>query len=271
METIKEKAPSKTAPQTITLVAFRPKTQQPLKVRPCQDETGMVYTGQGEHGYYDLLTEEEKKELGYVITPETYVILEDGKVLNIESNPKDKANWVWLQKHPYLAMERAAGENNRDVCFYVANAAKEAAERVDSTEKIDEARYMVRKLSENERSRVAKILGLGNPEAFTSQQVLDWVLGKATDKNTVKAVLDAINPENKAKSNAQIFFNEIVKWGVIERMRDGGYYFGGESGVSVGHTESTVLDYLLSKENAERVKAMRSMLAEKTKIAPTVE
>jgi hypothetical protein len=267
METTETKASSKTdAGRYITLVAYRPKTQLPVTARPCPDHTGMVWTGQGEHGYYDLLTEDEKKKLGYVVTPNTAIILEDGKVFDLRL-PKDAANWKWLQKHPYISMDRAVGENDRDKCFHVANPLKEAEQRNDSMEKVDEARYKIRLLSESERNRVARILGLGNPEAHAPQQVLDWLLGKATDRLLVKAVLDAMNPENKGKSNAQIFFNDAVKWGVFERMKDGAYYFGGETGFSVGLNDAQVIDYLLNKDNAERVKVMKSVLAEKTKTA----
>jgi hypothetical protein len=259
-------APSKTAAKTITLVAYSPKTQLPIKARPMEDSSGMCWTGQGKNGYYDLLTKDEKEDLPYIITRDTHVLLEDGKVLNIETNPVDKANWVWLQKHPYIAVDREAGDQ-RVARFYVADAEKDAAFRVDDTELVDKARYEVRQLSLEKLTHLAKVLGLGAAESFSQKQILDWVLGKATSKETVKAVLDAINPENKAKSNATIFFNEIHKWGVIERGKDGVFYFGGENGVNLGINPDQVIGYLLAKENSERVQAMKTMLTEKKKTA----
>lgn len=259
-------APSKTAAKVITLIAYNPKTQLPLKARPMHDTSGMVFTGQGEHGYYQLLTEEEKKKLNFVVTPDTFVLLEDGKVLNIESNPVDKANWVWLEKHPYLSLDRDKGDQ-RVARFFVADAEKDAAARVDSTALIDKARYEVRQLSQDALTHVAEVLGLGAAKSFKHTQILDFVLAKASDKMTVTAVIGAINPENKAKSNATIFFNDILKWGVIERAKDGVFYFGGTEGVNLGYTPDTVIEYLLAKENVERVKAMKQMLTERTKVA----
>lgn len=264
MEVLTE-TPSKTQAKTVTLVAYNPKTQLPLRARPMQDHTGMVWTGQGEHGYYELLTEQEKKELKYVVTPDTSVLLEDGKVFNIDKNPADRINWVWLHKHPYLSLDRDKGDQ-RVARFYVADAVKDAAARVDSMVDIDEARYQIRKLSQSNLMHVCKTLGLSGAETFTPEQLLDYALAKASSKGTVKAVLEAINPANKAKSMAQIFFNDILKWSVIERGRDGVFYFGGTDGVTLGHSPDMVIEYLLAKENAERVKAMKTMLAEKTKV-----
>jgi hypothetical protein len=266
MEVLTESMPSKTAAKTITLVAYNPKTQLPLRARPQEDHTGMVWTGQGESGYFELLTEEDKRKLKYVVTPHTSVLLEDGKVLNIETNPADKINWVWLQKHPYIAHDKEKGDQ-RTARFYIADAVKDAVARVDSMVDIDEARYQVRKLSQSNLLHVCKTLGLSAAETFLPEQLLDYALSKASSKATVKAVLEAINPANKARSNAQIFFNEIVKWSVIERAKDGVFYFGGTDGVTLGHSPDMVVEYLLAKENAERVKAMKTMLAEKTKTA----
>jgi hypothetical protein len=168
-----------------------------------------------------------------------------------------------LKKHPYIALDKSLGTNNRDKVFYVANERKEAKDRIDKSAKIDEARPAVRKLSQQDQVRVAKALGLESAAVFSPEQILDWLLNKATTQP--EAVLSAIDPANKAKVNAAIFVKEIVKWKVIERLRDGSYYLGGADGVSLGHSDDMVVNYLLDPQNAERVKAMKAMLAEKTK------
>jgi hypothetical protein len=229
------------------------------------DRTGRLYTGQGENGYFETLTPEEKSKLAYIFDHNTSFVLEEGKVINLD-DPYDRDTWKWLQLSPYLALDKAKGASNRDAAFYIVNVQKEANAYVDRTAKIDEARPAVRKLSQTDHVRIAAALGLAGAETFTPEQLLMWLLRKCDSDPEV--VLSAINPQNSARVSATIFFKNAVKWGVIERSgKDGLFYFGGEQGVSIGHSDDMVVDYLLNPENAERARAMKVMLAEKTKAA----
>jgi hypothetical protein len=249
---------------TITFAAYKPRTQLPVTCRPLIDRTGKLYTGQGEKGYFELLTKEEKDNLPFIFDYESTFTIEDGKVLDLDDS-FDAATWKWLRVHPYIALDKTTGQNSRDAAFYVINEQKEARSYVDKTSKIDEARPTVRKLSHTEQIRVAESLGLGNARGFSPEQLLSWLLRKC-DVDP-EAVIASINPENKARVNATIFFNKFVQQGIIERMKDGLYYFGGEKGVQLGHTNDMVVEYLLKPENSERVRAMKAMLAERTKAA----
>ena len=252
----------------ITFVAFRPKNQLPVTCRPLPDHTGKMFTGQGKHGYFETLTAEEKASLPFIFNYDTGIIIEDGKVLDLD-DPYDAAVWVWLQKHPYIVVDKALAHNMRDAVFYVANAAKEAKERVDKTAKSDQARPAVRQLSETDRVRAAKALGLDGAEGLKPDQVLDWLLNKAD--SLPEAVLGIIEPANKSRVNATIAAGDFLKYGVIERLKDGGIYFGGEGGVNMGHSIEMVVDFLLDPKNVERVKGMKAMFAEKTKQPATTE
>lgn len=262
METL---APSKTETfkGKITFAAFHPRTQLPVTCRPGMDKSGKIYTGQGKSGYWESLTKDEKDKIDFLVTPTTSYTLEDGKVLDLE-NPYDAVTWKWLQRHPYLTLERS--KRNKDNVFFVVNPQKEAQMYLDTTAKVDEARPAVRKLSSADQARVASALGLHAAETFPPEQLLQWMLQKAnTDP---QAVLDAINPENRGKVNAKNFLTKAVMFGVIERLKDGLFYFGGEKGINIGHSEDMVIDYLLNPENKDRVRGMQSMLMEKTKTKP---
>lgn len=249
----------------ITISALKPRTQLPVTARPMTDSRGMLYTGQGEHGYYEMLTEDDKKRLPFVFDYNTAILLEDGKVFDLDNNPYDIGVWKWLATHPYLAPDKFEAENNSgDARFYIVNPQKEASNYLDKTEKTDEARPAVRNLSRKDQERVAEALGLNAPSTFSQPQLLTWLLKKADTDPT--SVLDTINPQNKAKVTATIFFKDAVRWKVIERLRDGAFYFGGEKGISLGLTDDMVINYLLNPENVERVKVMKSLLTERTKV-----
>jgi hypothetical protein len=248
----------------ITFAAYHPRTQLPVTCRCVQDKSGKLYTGQGDRGYYELLTPEEKGKLSTVFDSETAYVLEDGKVLDLD-DPFDAAIWKWLRVHPFVALDKDLGKNSNDAVFYVINEQKEARSYVDKTAAIDEARPAVRKLSHNEQIRIAESLGLASAKGFSPEQLLSWLLRKCdSDPDTVLA---SINPENKAKVNATIFATKFIQSGIVERMKDGLYYFGGADGVQLGHNKEMVIDYLLKAENSERVRAMKGMLAERTKAA----
>lgn len=248
----------------ITFAAYKPRTQLPVTCRPVQDKSGKLYTGQGTHGYYELLAPEERAKLPVVFDFESSYVIEDGKVLDLD-DPYDAAIWKWLRVNPYIALDKPSGEISRDAVFYIINEQKEAREYVDKTARVDEARPAVRKVSETERVRIAESLGLSNAKGFTPEQVLSWLLRKCD--SDPEAVLATINPENKARVNASIFAQKFIQGQIVERMKDGLFYFGGEQGVQLGHNKEMVIEYILNPDNAERVRAMKAMLAERTKAA----
>lgn len=253
----------------IFFAAFNPRTQLPVICRPIEDRTGRLYTGQGEIGYFENLTEDEKVALAKkgipVIDNETSVTIEHDGSIDLD-NPIDAANWKWLQKHPYISLDK--GKKTRDTVFYVVNPQKDAKLYVDRTAKIDQARPAVRALSQSDQVRVASALGLSGAKTFSADQLLEWLLKECNTRP--ETVLSIINPENSAKVNATIFFKDMLKWRIVERMKDGAFYFGGPDGVNIGITEETCVNYLLSPENLERVKAMKARYAEVTKTQHSV-
>lgn len=267
METLLDERPQSmtdVVPETgkITFVAYSPKTQMPVVCRPMMDQSGKLWTGQGKHGYYEVLSAEEKINLPFIFDYDTSVTIEDGKVLNLE-DPYDNAVWKWLRKHPYIALDKEAGIGNRDAVFYVANPSKEAKERINKTAKIDEARPAVRKLSQADQVRVAKALGLDGAAGFSPEQVLDWLLMKCN--TSPETVLATIDPGNKSRVNATVALKDFIKYGAIKREKDGAFYFGGPEGVNLGHTEDMVVDYLLDPANSERVKTIKARFTEISK------
>lgn len=250
-------------PKTVTkkpvilLRAYRQKTQMAVKVSPLEDKAGRIYTGQGEDGFYDMLTEQAKKDMKYCVHPSTIVVLTDGKVFDM-NNPIDEINWKWIKTHPYVSMDFKNGKSNGAV-FYVEDPAAQARERVEKTRKIDEARWIVRGLPLDKKRRAGKILGLVSADSFEEDQLLDWLLSNADF--TPEAVIMACSPENAERGNATIFFNELFKYKIIIRGDDGGYRQGLD-GVPMGHTLELVVDWMLDAKNSDAVKVLQMRLKE---------
>jgi hypothetical protein len=246
----------------IVFRAFNTKKQQPVTCRPLQDRSGRLYTGQGKQGYYETLTKEEKESLSYIVTPETKVVLSDGLVLDLK-DPQHAANWKWLQKHPYLVLDKEKKSSSRDAVYYVENRKKEATARVTTSKLRDKARYLVQfELSLEKLRYVARVLGNSNPDSFTEDEVKDWLLQLC--ETVPEAIINATNPALSQASDATVLFNELKKWQVIGKQKGGVYKYGGEHGVFLGHTDDKAIEYIMNPANEQNVAAMKAALQTKT-------
>jgi len=243
----------------IVLRALKTKTQQGLKARPCEDYTGHVYTGQGPTGHYETLSEELKKELSYIITPRTEVVLSDGKVFDLDNNPIDVANWKWLRRHPYIAMSKRQCEASRDARFYVDDPKQEAERRVVTSRAKDKARYIIQyTASRDQLVKAAFLLGNLGADQMELSVLQDTLLQHA---DTMAAItLDALEPSNAERTNAKLLLVDLIKRRLVQRGDGGFFRFGGASGMSLGHTEEVVIDFMLDDKNAEAVQMMESAL-----------
>lgn len=249
----------------IVFRAFDTKKQQPATLRPLQDKSGRLYTGQGSTGYYELLTEAEKKALPFVVDPFTKVIITDGFVMDPKNNPVDAINWKWVQKHPYVVLNKEKKSSSRDAVFYVQNLKKEAEQRVTSTKLRDKARYLVQfDLSVEKLRYTAKVLGHANPESFGEDEIRDYLLQFC--ETAPEAVISASSMEDSAKSEAIILFNDLKKWRLISKHR-GGWRFGGEDGPFVGVNDEKVIEFLQNPEKQDTVAAMKAELDVRQKSA----
>lgn len=252
-------------PEQIVVRAYDPKRAVPMKIRPMQDRTGRLWTGQGVNGYYDTLSHEEKLKMSYIITPDTAVVLTDGKVFK-SSDPIDKANMAWVLRHPYVAKNFEAGKSSRDAVFYIEDKVAEAEKRVNKSKTKDKARYVVQyELSLDKLRHVAKALGNLAAGSFTELEVKDWILNLC--EVAPDSVLYHTDEKNAHETDAVIQFHEFTKWQIIQKFRGGVYRIGTEDGVYVGHTQEQVVEFLRKEENKETVAALEAELkAKKTSV-----
>jgi hypothetical protein len=244
----------------IIIRAFKPQTQLPVTLTPCEDRTGKLYTGQGKGGYYELLTPEEKKELLFVVDAFTQVKLQDGTVLDT-TNPIDAINWNWVQKHPYLAMDKT--KKNRETAFYVENKQLDAEEKLKRDKPITKAKYIIEyQASESQIKRAAKALGHPSVESFSPEIVRAWLSERAEMDNGryVHSVLESLNPKNEAEINAKELVSDLIEAGILSRHRGNVYRYGGQNGVFLGRSRDDIYLELLKEENADLVTAMKTDL-----------
>lgn len=251
--------------EVIIFRAFR-KTQMPVKVNPLRDSTGKHYTGQGSTGYYEDLNEEDKRKLGYVITPTTYISISEGKVLRVGAGGKDLADWKWIQKHPYIVLTKEAGYSSRDASYYVYNQVDEAQTKLKRTDAIDKAVYLMRQASQERRNLIAEAFGF--PEARTAPNaiVTDWLREKCNDirngeANSIKVIaMLSDDDESKVLQRAMGLFSGLMHYKIIGKMRAGIFRWNGEDGLVLGSTEEEVVAWLSRPVNIETISVLENEL-----------
>ncbi len=248
--------------EMVVFRAYDNKHQQLVKISPCQDaETGKIFTGQGRDGFYESLSDEDKRYVPFVVEPTTVVTITDGKVLR-PTNKVDVENWRWIQLHPYIALRKEAGSSSRSAVYYVENRRAEAEKRVASSKNKDKARYLIQfELSFDKQVRVAKAIGHPAPGSFSPAELQDYLLTQA--ETVASAIIDAADPKKSEQTGTLITFHDLVKWKVIEKHKGGVYKFGGADGTFVGHNELKVTEFLKDTKHVEIVAAMLSILEEK--------
>lgn len=247
----------------IVFRAFRPKTQQPVRVSPLpvMKAGGKHFTGQGKQGYYENLTKNEKDEMNHVITPEYIKQIQDGTTLDL-SNPIDAADWAWIQKHPYIVLDRKEGQSSRHAVFYVENKAREAEDKVSKDKVITMAKSAMYQASREQLDVVAKAFGHPSPEGFSEKEVQSYL----TDiiESTPDAVIEAFKPENQGSINVRSLLSDFVRHKIIVKSR-GSFFYGGEHGTHLGRSEESVVEFLMDAKNGALVDAMTSQMDELSK------
>jgi hypothetical protein len=239
----------------VVLRAYKPKKEPICVCRPVQNAGGLTFTGQGKktEGYYEQLSEEDKRKMAYVITPSTGVRISDGHVLDLD-NIKDAANWKWLQKHPYISMSKLANPSTDEV-FYVFNAEVDAELKVSKAKRSATIQSKVFAMAEVDQRRLAAAMGYGDVSGLNQDQVLDYLLGKITlNIGMVERLVD-----DKETTAAKEIFHKAVNRDVLTRTH-GWYMF--EEDIKVGASEESAIIFLLDDENKDVVLAIQARLAE---------
>ena len=244
--------------------------QLPIRVSPCPDTSGRHFTGQGKMGYYEELTPAEIKTIGEsrVITPTTTITLNPDDIWDLESNSIQKANFEWVIRHPYVAIDRETLAKKPKARFFVMNEKRDSEVRLKTSELRDEMRYKVRKESEDSISKISRVLG--NP-AFANQtkdQMLDYIFTRFDDGKdgvlNLKLTKRMLDKANKAEYSARLLFQDLKQYGFVRRSGSLWGYGSNldENPTPLGSNVEEVISFMLQPENGEMINMMRATLEE---------
>jgi hypothetical protein len=227
---------------------------------PLEDKSGKLFTGQGERGFLEFLTEDERKAFPVIIDRKTTVLISDGKVLDMD-DPIDEANWRWIQKHPYISLNRMAGMASRDAVYYIDNPEQEAEERVTKDKIITTAKSKIYQASNAKKTALAKALGNPGANSMSIGRVEDWLANYAI--KTPETIISLLDPKATARVTAMTLFQDLQRARIITR-HGGEWRYGGIDGAHMGQTDEVAIEYIMDKGNEEQVFVMSNILKEKT-------
>lgn len=242
----------------IVFRAFNTKKQQPVKLGPCRDMTGQLYTGQGKTGYFEGLTVKDKENIAIVFDHQTVYVVSDGKVLNIDDNQHHASLWKWIQGHPYIAINKES--KTPDTVYYIDNPQKEAESFVSRDKRVTKVKTAVYNTSNERKTIVAQALGLLGAEGLNPSQVEEWLIVKCEELPDSVATL--IDPKNASLATAMVLVNEMITYNVIKRFNTV-FKYGGREGVTLGNSEIAVADWINDPNNEDTILAIRLELSEK--------
>ena len=249
-------------------VVFRAKNvkrQQKVVVTPLTDHTGNLYTGQGPHGYFELLTQKDREalDIGIVFDHDTKYTVENGKVLNLE-NPLDAARWKWIQLHPYIGMAEKDCNKGSEAVYYVDNPEKQAGERVSRDKIITKVKTYVYNATNDKAIAVAKAVGLNGAEGLKRDQIDDWlVIQCESHPQVVESLFDKSSAD---RVTALGLVKEMVTYNVLKQFGTV-YKFGGQNGVTVGNSEDEAANFIMNTKNEDTVLSMQLQLDERKGLA----
>ena len=243
----------------IVLRAYNSKRLTPVKLSPLEDRTGKLYTGQGKYGYFELISEEEKKKLPYIVTRETVVSIENGDVLNLD-DPITAENWKWMQKHPYIALDQEDGLSSRDAVFYVDNPERKAEIHITRDKRVTMAKAKVYAASLNKKIQLAHALGNPGAKAMSVSLLEEWLINKAEE--TPDTIVKLLDKDASARLTAMTLFEDMKRYSMAIR-KAGTWRFGDDNGIPLGNDDEEVILFLLDEKNNEQVYLIQEQLKEK--------
>jgi len=242
----------------IVFKAYSKKRQTPVKLSPLEDKTGKLFTGQGKYGYFELLTEEEKRALPYIVTHDTIVSLLPGDSLNL-SDPVDSINWEWVKKHPYIALDEETGLSSRDAVLFVEDLERSAELAVRKDKTVTIAKAKIYSASNARKILLAKALGNVAADSLSTAMLEEYLIEKAILSPAI--IVKYLDEKNKSLVEAKAFIEELKLNNLLIRYA-GSWKYGGKDGVTVGSTDENTIEYIGDKKNAEQVFIMKERLKE---------
>lgn len=199
-------------------------------------------------GVYNA-SEQEAKQMGYVVTEETSRVIKNGTRLDL-SNPIDATDWLWMKHSRGIAMSFEEAMSDPDANFYVYDEALESEKSLRYSDCVRKAMNYVGETPDVKLPRIARLLD-SKMDKLKPYQIREYLYRQARHDD-VNVVMSLIQVYEDPDADDKLFFLNLLDSGyVIER----GGVFSFED-VNLGDTKERAISFLQDPANKSIKKAM---------------
>jgi hypothetical protein len=210
------------------------KQQGALTIYPARDSMGR-------YPNVEELSEEEKRNSSWYVTPDTKVKITNGFTLNL-ANERDREILARvINSCEDVAESFEDSQMKPTAVYYIHSESKEMKVRVEGAKWEYKAKKIIfEDASESEKAELCRLLGFRATD-MKPTEIEDFLLSIA--KTTPKLVVDTFSSDNK---KIRSFLFKALDKGTISIRENGLYEY---NGVTLGISEESVLAFLQDKSN----------------------
>lgn len=225
----------------IVLKAIYGKQQGPLGLCPVRE--GSTGGMKGVPPY----TEEEKRKLARVVTPETNRQITDGMIINRKDNPIDRIDWEWIKWNKEIAPDFESAQSSPQALFYVDDPDAETEKKATALEDKFKAQQLIFGSSAERQRDIARLMG-NDLSTYSDQEVKVFLAEKADSKESkdVEKVLKAFQFYNAGNGKEMLFVYRLIDKRILHRDSDGNIRYGERT---IGVSDEDAFNNIRKPEN----------------------
>lgn len=187
-------------------------------------------------------SDQEVKQLSYVVTEETARIIKNGTRLDL-SDPMDATDWLWIKLSRGIAMSREEAMSDPDAFYYVYDEALESEKSLRYSDCVRKAMNYVGETPDTKLARVARLLD-SKMDRLKPYQIREFLYRQARHDD-INKVIDLIDIYEDPDADDTLFFLNLFDNGYII---DRGGVFTFED-INLGDTKEKVVAFLQNPSN----------------------
>lgn len=230
--------------QQITLRAVFGKQQGKLTVYPMQvGDTGKMVG-------VENLSEEEKRTVKRLVTPETSRIIEDGSTFDL-SDETDKTDWEWIKVLPEIVESREKAHEEPRALFYIEDLDRDIQVRIKKADLIFQALKLVSESSDFKKNEICRLMGQ-DTRYFRPIDVEEYLKERAMNNPA-----ELIQKYNDRYYKVRLFLYRLLDAKIIKKDGNNIYKYGE---IILGVNEDAALHWLSDSNNAQFVRQWQMQL-----------
>lgn len=190
------------------------------------------------------LSEEDKKQLTFVISPDSFVYIRNHHRIDL-SKFEDRLTWSMMKHSPLIAESFHIGQNTPGAMFYISDEVEENRRDMESEDKLYKALSFIHNDKDEELVARARLMGV-DMSGESADAAKKYLLKQTREPGGVDKIISIYSGNQVATT---ILLYKAIDKGIIKNKNNVFMY----GTLPLGAEEDVVLQYLQSPNNASLV------------------